>query len=144
MFAKTRRFRYGWPAVAVVMAVALTLVVACGGGDKEQPVEEDLPQRLQEIEVLVQAGDVDEARQRFDEPHRLLHMRASALAPRDPELSQQLDSATEELQRELLRASLDPDVLSEVVSRLVQLLAQTEAIGGAPFAWLSVYRRVSN
>lgn len=128
MFHRTTASNIGWPAVAVVMAVALTLVVAYGGGDKGQRVEEDLPQRLQEIEVLVQARDVDEARQRFDEPHRLLHMRASALAPRDPELSQQLDSATEELQSELLRASLDPDTLSEVVSRLVQLLAQAEEI----------------
>ncbi len=128
MFAKTRRFHYGWPAAAVAVAAAVTLVVACGGGDKEQPVEEDLPQRLQEIEALVTAGDVDEARLRFDEPHRLLHMRASALAPRDPELSQQLDNVTEELQRELLRASLDPDALSELVSQLVQLLAQTKEV----------------
>ncbi len=112
-----------------VLLAALAVVVllaACAGNDSAETSEGDAQDSVQEIDVLVQAGDVDEARQRFDEPHRLLHVTASDLASDDPELSQQLDSATEELQRELLMSEVDPVAVSEVVSRLLEMLAGAE------------------
>ena len=103
------------------------IVAACAGnGNVVENPDGETVERIHEIDALVQAGDVDEARQQFDELHRLLHTTASELVSDDPGLSQRLDNATEDLQRELLSDDVDPASLSDAVNRVLELLAQAQ------------------
>ena len=124
MSTKTRKRHHGRLGAFLAVTVTAVLVTACTGTGGLETSEGETLERVREIEALVQAGDVDEARLRFDEPHRLLHTTASRLASDEPELSQELDGITEDLQRVLLRSEVDPTAVSEVVGRLLELLAQ--------------------